>query len=47
MGTVFGQLLFGWLADVFGRKRMCMHYLNHDFSMNSSDSYNGPQTALR
>ena len=22
-GTVFGQLIFGWLADVFGRKRMC------------------------
>ncbi|KAI0694662.1 phosphate transporter [Cerioporus squamosus] len=22
VGTVFGQLLFGWLADVFGRKRM-------------------------
>ncbi|PIL29813.1 MFS general substrate transporter [Ganoderma sinense ZZ0214-1] len=21
-GTVFGQLVFGWLADVFGRKRM-------------------------
>ena len=24
VGTVFGQLAFGWLADVFGRKRMCM-----------------------
>jgi MFS transporter, PHS family, inorganic phosphate transporter len=23
IGTLFGQLLFGWLADVFGRKRMC------------------------
>ena len=23
VGTVFGQLIFGWLADVFGRKRMC------------------------
>ena len=23
VGTVFGQLAFGWLADVFGRKRMC------------------------
>ncbi|KAI0709951.1 phosphate transporter [Earliella scabrosa] len=22
VGTVFGQLIFGWLADVFGRKRM-------------------------
>ena len=23
IGTLFGQLLFGWLADVVGRKRMC------------------------
>lgn len=23
MGTLCGQLLFGWLADVVGRKRMC------------------------
>lgn len=23
VGTVVGQLVFGWLADVFGRKRMC------------------------
>ena len=23
VGTLFGQLLFGWLADVVGRKRMC------------------------
>jgi hypothetical protein len=22
-GTLVGQLLFGWLADVVGRKRMC------------------------
>ena len=22
-GTLIGQLLFGWLADVVGRKRMC------------------------
>ena len=26
VGTVFGQLAFGWLADVFGRKRMCRSY---------------------
>lgn len=25
MGTFVGQLLFGWLADLVGRKRMCMH----------------------
>jgi MFS family permease len=24
VGNLFGQLLFGWLADVLGRKRMCM-----------------------
>ena len=23
VGNVIGQLLFGWLADVLGRKRMC------------------------
>lgn len=23
VGTLCGQLLFGWLADVVGRKRMC------------------------
>lgn len=26
IGTLFGQLLFGWLADVVGRKRMCMSF---------------------
>jgi PHS family inorganic phosphate transporter-like MFS transporter len=24
IGNLFGQILFGWLADVLGRKRMCM-----------------------
>ncbi len=24
IGNLFGQLIFGWLADVVGRKRMCM-----------------------
>ena len=23
IGNIFGQVLFGWLADVLGRKRMC------------------------
>ena len=23
VGTLVGQLLFGWLADIVGRKRMC------------------------
>lgn len=23
VGTLCGQLLFGWLADVLGRKKMC------------------------
>lgn len=26
IGTLFGQLLFGWLADVVGRKRMCTFF---------------------
>lgn len=25
VGTLVGQLVFGWLADIVGRKRMCMH----------------------
>lgn len=24
LGSIFGQILFGWLADRLGRKRMCM-----------------------
>lgn len=23
VGTLVGQVIFGWLADVLGRKRMC------------------------
>lgn len=23
VGNLFGQVIFGWLADVLGRKRMC------------------------
>lgn len=26
IGTLFGQLLFGWLADLVGRKRMCTSF---------------------
>ena len=25
IGTLISQLLFGWLADVVGRKRMCKY----------------------
>jgi PHS family inorganic phosphate transporter-like MFS transporter len=25
VGNIFGQLIFGWLADHVGRKRMCMY----------------------
>ena len=28
VGTLVGQLLFGWLADVVGRKRMCKTLIN-------------------
>lgn len=27
VGTLVGQLLFGWLADVVGRKKMCRSLL--------------------
>jgi PHS family inorganic phosphate transporter-like MFS transporter len=26
IGNLIGQLLFGWLADILGRKRMCMSW---------------------
>lgn len=33
VGTLVGQLLFGWLADVLGRKKMCTFgYLPSDKS---------------
>ena len=28
VGTLVGQLLFGWLADIVGRKRMCTYPSN-------------------
>ncbi len=33
VGTVFGQLVFGWLADVYGRKRMCTYCLCYPLSL--------------
>lgn len=30
VGTLIGQLLFGWLADVVGRKRMCTSTTHHN-----------------
>ena len=32
VGTFFGQLIFGWLADVVGRKRMCMYSPSSPYS---------------
>ena len=29
IGNLVGQLVFGWLADVVGRKRMCKSYSFH------------------
>ena len=29
VGTLIGQLLFGWLADLVGRKRMCTSGYSH------------------
>ena len=29
VGTLVGQLLFGWLADLLGRKKMCKNYLSN------------------
>lgn len=28
IGNILGQLIFGWLADVVGRKRMCKYNLS-------------------
>lgn len=33
IGNIIGQLLFGWLADIVGRKRMC-----RDLSLLPSES---------
>ena len=38
IGTLVGQLLFGWLADVVGRKRMCESRLLHRLPTPSSDN---------
>lgn len=45
-GTVFGQLIFGWLADVFGRKRMCMSMLSV-FKHILADCIRGAKTVSR
>lgn len=29
VGTLVGQLVFGWLADILGRKKMCKYTLPH------------------
>lgn len=41
IGTFCGQLLFGWLADVYGRKRMygIGQFYHHSFSQLSSEAY--------
>jgi hypothetical protein len=41
IGTFCGQLLFGWLADVVGRKRMCKHFtiLPWHFALGHSRSH--------
>ena len=46
VGTVFGQLAFGWLADVFGRKRMCRSHIIAPMSALCSSASIG-KTALR
>ncbi|KAH8997643.1 hypothetical protein EDB86DRAFT_890997 [Lactarius hatsudake] len=43
IGTLFGQLLFGWLADVFGHKCIwCQTYDHHCWHVRSSDQRSWP-----
>lgn len=32
VGTLVGQVVFGWLADVVGRKKMCEFFIEFNFS---------------
>jgi PHS family inorganic phosphate transporter-like MFS transporter len=35
VGTLFGQLVFGWLADIVGRKKMCKCFVfRHKYNSN-------------
>jgi MFS family permease len=36
-GTLVGQLLFGWLADHVGRKRMCKWISNSEIQFSHID----------
>jgi MFS family permease len=36
VGNVFGQIVFGWLADKLGRKRMCKSLLKTPFNMENT-----------
>ena len=45
VGTLVGQLVFGWLADIVGRKRMCMHPIPY-FTMCTPTSRTPPPPLL-
>ena len=39
VGTLVGQLLFGWLADVVGRKRMCTSLISSPSPLHASNFF--------